>query len=433
MEGSGKKAADARDAVWTYLSRMGETVIELQRQMTRRPAIGPTNGGEGEAEKAAWVAAWCEENGFPEPRALDAPDDRVPAGRRPNLAWVLPGRDASRTLWLVGHLDVVPAGDRSLWQSDPFNVRVDGDTLYGRGVEDNQQGVASALLAFKTLLDCGLAPACNLGILLVSDEETSENLGLPYALGHGAGLFGRHDAFLVPDGGGSDGDRARVAEKSLMWLKIAVSGKQCHASTPEEGCNSLIAAADFILRLEGLYEKFPQRDELFSPPVSTFAPTRMEENVPNINTVPGLDIFYLDCRVLPGIALDDVLAAVRELAAGVEKKYGVRVAVEPLRKEEAPLPTSSDAPVMLALQGALEQMYGHGAEPEGSGGLTVSSQLRGAGHDAIVWSRMYHNPHVPNERSSVAWTLEGAAVMALMALYGLDGKRHGKGSEESGK
>lgn len=433
MKGSEKEAVDAREAVWAHLSRMGETVIELQRQMTRRPAIGPTNGGEGEAQKAAWVAAWCADNGFPEPRALDAPDARVPSGRRPNLAWVLPGRDASRTLWLVGHLDVVPAGDRSLWRSDPFNLRVDGDTLYGRGVEDNQQGVISALLAFKTLLDCGLAPACNLGVLLVSDEETSENLGLPYALEHGGGLFGPHDAFLVPDGGSPAGDRARVAEKSLMWLKVSVSGKQCHASTPEEGCNSLVAAAALILRFGKLYEKFPQRDELFSPPVSTFAPTRMEENVPNINTVPGLDVFYLDCRVLPGIPLDDVLAAARALAAEVETEYGVRIGIEPLRKEEAPQPTSGEAPVMLALQRALGRMYGHGAVPEGSGGLTVSSQLRGAGHDAVVWSRMHHNPHVPNERSSIAWTLEGAAVMALMALCGLEGKPQEKGLQGSGK
>ena len=45
------------------------------------------------------------------------------------------------TLWTVGHMDVVPVGDLNLWSGDPFTLRVDGDTLIGRGVEDNHQGI----------------------------------------------------------------------------------------------------------------------------------------------------------------------------------------------------------------------------------------------------------------------------------------------------
>ena len=404
----------------TYLSGKRDLVIELQKNLSARPAIGPSNGGQGEKEKADWIQSWCAANGFPEPLVINAPDARVESGVRPSLAYVMPGADQERTLWLVAHMDIVPPGDLSLWESDPYAVRVEGDTLYGRGVEDNQQGLVSALLAFKAFLDLKRVPACNFGLLLVADEETSENMGVPYILErHAARLFGKNDAFLVPDGGSDSGKTACVAEKSLMWMKVSVIGKQCHASTPDEGVNSLIAASALVLKTRELQALFPKQDALYSPPYSTFEPTRKEENVPNVNTVPGLDVLYIDCRVLPEYNLDDVLAAMRALAAGVEKTYGARIEVEALRKDPAPRPTRTDSPVVNALRRAVNAVYGHDIVPVGAGGLTVSSQFRAAGFDAVVWSRMHHNPHVPNERSSIAWTLEGAEVMALMAETGL--------------
>lgn len=404
----------------TYLSDKRDMVIELQKNLSARPAIGPSNGGQGEKEKADWIMSWCAANGFPEPVVINAPDERVDSGVRPSLAYVMSGANTERTLWLVAHIDVVPPGDPSLWESDPYVVRVDGDTIYGRGVEDNQQGLVSSLLAFKAFLDLKLVPACNFGLLLVADEETNDDMGVPYILKkHAARLFGKHDAFLVPDGGSDTGDSVRVAEKSLMWCKVSVIGKQCHASTPDEGVNSLVAASALVLKVRELNTLFPKKDDLYSPPFSTFEPTRKEENVPNVNTVPGLDVFHIDCRVLPDYDLDEILRAMRGLAAEVEKEYGVSVTVEAIRKDPAPQPTRVDSPIMKALGRAVKSVYGHEPRPMGAGGLTVSSQFRADGYDAVVWSRMYHNPHTPNERSSIAWTLEGAEVMALMAAEGL--------------
>lgn len=46
------------------------------------------------------------------------------------------GPDTSDYIGIVGHLDVVAAGEG--WQSDPFKLNVREDTLYGRGVLDNK-------------------------------------------------------------------------------------------------------------------------------------------------------------------------------------------------------------------------------------------------------------------------------------------------------
>ena len=71
--------------------------------------------------------------------------------------------------------------------------------------------------------------------------------------------------------------------------------------------------------------KTAQVDPLFQPPCCTFVPTRHEENVPNINSLPGKDVFYIDCRILPGISHDDVLASAREIMEAVAERHGVTV------------------------------------------------------------------------------------------------------------
>jgi succinyl-diaminopimelate desuccinylase len=152
-------------------------VLELQKNLTAIPAIGPDNHGEGEAKKALYLLKILRKLGLTEIQEINADDERVPAGFRPNLAVRLPGK-SRQTLWVVGHMDVVPPGDASLWKSPPFELRQDGDLLYGRGVEDNQQAIVSALLVLKTVLDLKFVPDLSLGVLLVSDEETHSTHGL---------------------------------------------------------------------------------------------------------------------------------------------------------------------------------------------------------------------------------------------------------------
>ena len=173
------------DRVQSFLDTQRDTVINLQRHLTSVPALGPDNGGPGEREKADLVRHLLASLGLPAPREINAPDTRVPCGHRPNLAVILPGVDTSRTFWVISHLDIVPPGDLGLWRSDPYQIVVDGDLIYGRGVEDNQQASVSSLLVAKALAETGSTPPVNYGLLFVSDEETGSKFGLDYVAGHG--------------------------------------------------------------------------------------------------------------------------------------------------------------------------------------------------------------------------------------------------------
>jgi len=397
-----------------HIEAQSKMVIDLQRALVAIPALGPMNGGSGEKDKTEFLKGYLRDMGFAKVRELRAPDPAVPCGYRPSLAAVVPGADASKTFWVISHTDIVPPGDLALWDSDPYTLKVEGDILIGRGVEDNHQGIVCSLLVAEALLDQGLTPPINYGVLLVADEETGSKYGLEYVVKHHADLFGPDNLFLVPDFGEPTSEMIEIAEKSMFWLKVVVEGKQCHASTPDAGINSLVAASALIVQIPKLRQLFDRTDPLFNPPYSTFEPTKKEANVENINTIPGRDVFYLDCRVMPGYDLDVILAAIKGFGDQVERDYGVSISYEFVQREQAAPPTPADSEVVTRLVRSVKAVFGNHPRLMGIGGGTVAAYLRRAGHKAAVWGTLMHNAHQPNERTSIQNSIKDAKVMAAM-------------------
>jgi succinyl-diaminopimelate desuccinylase len=400
--------------VCTQIDSYRQNMIDLQRELVARVAVGPDQGGPGEAEKAAFLenllTKWgLKVDNFP------APDDRVAGGARPNLVARLPGK-TDQKVWVLSHLDVVPPGDAGLWDSDPYTLRVEGDRLYGRGTEDNHHGIVTSLMAVKALLDLQIVPPRTLALALVSDEETGSGKGLDFLLTNHRTMFAADDLVIVPDAGSPDGTMIEVAEKSMLWLRLEVQGRQCHASRPELGRNTLRAAAHMIVALEDLRREFAEENALFEPPLSTFEPTKKEANVPNINTIPGRDVFYLDCRVLPEYDLAEVKEKIYTIAAEVARKFEVTLKVEPVQEAASAPPTSPEAPVVKALMRAIRKVYGRDGKPQGIGGGTVAAFFRRAGLPAAVWMTVSQTAHQPNEYCSLNNLAGDAKVLAHVFL-----------------
>jgi succinyl-diaminopimelate desuccinylase len=396
-----------------HLDGCRERVIHLQRELTARPAVGPDNNGPGEAERADWLEREMARTGLGRIRRHDCPDPRCPCGFRPNISARVQGR-RDQTLWLIAHLDIVPPGDETLWQHPPYALRVEGDYVYGRGVEDNQQAIVTGLLAAESLLVCGVTPDLSLGLLFVADEETGMQCGLPHVLDDAPDLIGPHDLLLVPDIGNCAGDMVETAEKSRLWLKVTVNGKQCHAAAPQDGVNSLRAAAACILAIENLESAFPGADPLFAPPCSTFVPTKKEANVENVNTMPGKDVFYLDCRVLPDRDLADVEAKVRALTQDAAGRCGATAEVECICGEQATAATPADAPVVRRLLDALRRHRGIEGKLCGTGGQTLALCLRRRGLPAAAWSTVTSNAHATDEKSDIRAAIADAGTVLTM-------------------
>lgn len=406
---------DAR--IRSGIEGMRDRMIAMQRDLTAVPALGPENGGQGEWDKAQVLLRWIRDLGFPEPAVLSSPDPRVRSGLRPNIvvdAGGPPGAAPGGTLWIMTHLDIVPPGERGLWTGDPYGLRVDGDRLVGRGVEDNQQGMVASLCAAAALRQSGIGPARPVKLLFVSDEETGSGHGIRHLLAN-HDLFSPGDHALVPDSGSEKGTEVEIAEKSILWLRLVTRGRQCHASTPGKGVNAFVAASSLVTAVHGLNARYAEEDPLFDPPRTTITPTRKDANVPNINTMPGEDVFFVDCRILPPVPPEDVLAAIRSLAGRTEREFGVTVDVQTVQANSSP-PTRADAPVVQRLAAAIRTVYGVEARTVGIGGGTVGAFLRQKGIDTAVWSRIQETAHMPDECCLVSNMIGDARVMAALML-----------------
>lgn len=187
---------------------------------------------------------------------------------------------------IVGHLDVVPAGEG--WETDPFTVVRKGDVIYGRGVNDDKGAVIASMFAMKAVKDMGIPMNKRVRLLMGCNEETGSACMQYYAEhgepittgftpdGYFPGIFGekggmklnfysKHTNIISMNGGfvsnavcnhcvtvvpadavdvqklkdcfAADHIEAVVTEENGA-ITMDVQGVAAHASTPELGVNA---------------------------------------------------------------------------------------------------------------------------------------------------------------------------------------------------
>jgi succinyl-diaminopimelate desuccinylase len=314
------------------IEQFRDEMVDLQVRLCALPAIAPSSGGEGESRKAEFLASFLRDNGFEGLTLIKAPDLDAPDGFRPNLLAVY--KAPERRPDNLGH---DPPGCRRP-ASSPCGAATPSRPGWKRG--------ASTAAASRTTSRIWSPPSSP---SRPSGRRPSARVRRRRRPGRGRGNgqpqghqyviehdnpFRKQDLIIVPDAGNEKGTLIEVAEKSLLWLKIKTVGRQTHAANPEKGVNAFKAASFLITELETLHRRFPARDRLFDPPLSTFEPTKKESNVPNINTIPGEDVFYLDTYP-PGLRRGDGGEEDRALADRIEARFGVRVEIEVKQKAPA--------------------------------------------------------------------------------------------------
>ncbi|RJS80385.1 M20 family metallo-hydrolase [Candidatus Bathyarchaeota archaeon] len=391
---------------------MAETLMEL----IRIPAIAPENGGDGEERKAEKLMQILEAIGFDKIERYDAEDERVSSKKRPNIVAYLYGEEETEKLWIITHMDIVPPGEEKLWTvTKPFEPKIENGKIYGRGSEDNGQSLTASIYAVKAIKKLGVKPKRTVALAFVADEEQGSRYGIQHLIKQG--LFREKDLILVPDGGTEDGSFIEIAEKSALWLKITTIGKQIHASMPKKGLNAHRIGMQYALALDKLlHEKYPLKDEYFDPPESTFEPTKKDKNVDAVNIIPGEDVTYFDCRILPNYNLDEILNEVRELAENFERKTGAKIKIEVLSKSVAPKPTDPNSKIVTLLREAIEKVRGIKPRIGGIGGGTCAAFFRKIGIPAVVWSTVDETAHQPNEYSKIDNLVEDSKIFAFLAV-----------------
>ncbi|AEH06417.1 M20 family metallo-hydrolase [Methanothermococcus okinawensis] len=393
---------------------MDET-IKIASDLIRVNSVNPAFGGVGEKEKADYVLnklnEYIKEYNVKNysVKHYTIKDDKGII--RPNIVAKFDfGKD--RTLHIISHLDTVPEGDINLWDTNPYEPVIKNGNIYGRGSEDNHKGIVSSLLLLKMIFDNKdkFCPKYNLSLIFVSDEESGSNYGIQHILKYEKEIFNKNDLIIVPDFGTPDGNYIEIAEKNILWIKFKIKGKQCHGSAPNHGINADILAFNFANNLYNiLYNKYTKRDNLFSPPYSTFEPTMIFNNVENVNTIPGYVELCFDCRILPDYNVEEILKDINEFIIlfkdninkylkyydrGEEKH--ITIEYEILQKELSQK-TPENSEIIVELGNAIKKVLNKEPILCGMGGGTVGAFLRAKNYDTVVWGIGEETAHQPNE------------------------------------
>lgn len=397
----------------SFIKENRNEYIELEKILTSHKAMAPENGGEGELDKCEALQAFLISHGITKLERYDAPDARAKGGIRPNLVATIDGESDDYSVWVMAHLDVVPAGDLSMWNTDPWTVLEKDGKLYGRGVEDNQQGLVSAFAAAWAYTNLGIKPKHTVKLLFAADEEVGSHYGIIWLL-ENTDIFKKEDLIIIPDGGDSKGETIEVAEKNILWIEFTTSGKQCHGSRPDEGKNACLAASHLTVELNReLKAAFNKKDALFTPDYSTFEPTMRKANVDGVNIIPGSDVMYMDCRILPCYSCDEVLVKVEEICKKIEINFGVKITYKLLQKAQS-VATPKDAKVVQLLSQALKDTHGIESKIIGIGGGTVGAELRNHGYNCVVWGTLDECAHMPNEYCIIDNIIKDAETLAVL-------------------
>ena len=396
-----------------HIDKMQNEMVKLQIGLSAIPALSPINKGIGEIKKSAYLKKELKRLGFGQVEEYRAPDKDTPCGYRPSLITRIKGKNHSKTIWIISHTDIVPPGARNLWNTDPYKAVVKDGKIFGRGTEDNQQAIVTSIFAAKAMKDLKLVPEYDIALGFLADEETGSHFGIRWLLDHKK-LFRKQDIIIVPDGGREDSMEIIIAEKAILWLKFTVKGKQCHASRPDQGINAHRAGAELICQLDNLlHKKFNLKNRLFNPSLSTFEPTMKSANVENVNTIPGEDVFYFDCRILPKYTTAIVKKTARQEADKIEKKYRVKITIEPVNESDSSY-TPESAEAVRMLSGAIQHLKGKKPALVGMGGGTFAAHFRQSGFPAVVWSTLGERAHQPNEYCLIKNMITDTKVFAYL-------------------
>ncbi len=291
-----------RDAVDAAFDRQ----IDFLRDLTAHPS---TRGNEQSAQD--FMAAQMGARGLDVDRwQIDLDDIRHLPGFSPVLA---PYEDAQnvvgtrrarsakgRSLILNGHIDVVPAGPLDMWDSPPFEPHVADGWLYGRGGGDMKAGLTANLFALDALFACGLAPAADIHIQSVVEEECTGNGALAcLARGYTA------DAALIPE---PFDERLVSAQLGVLWFRVHLKGLPAHVAYAGTGANAIEAAFPLVAALHQMEHRWNAAAN--RPPEYAHMDHALNLNIGRIeggdwtSSVPAWCVFDMRMGLFPGHTIE---------------------------------------------------------------------------------------------------------------------------------
>lgn len=444
------------DTIREHTANQREQLFDELSQLVAFDSVHAEPGHEADNAGAAdWVTRALENLGLDVRQIPTSDGSTTVLGQRT-------GNKEAPTVLLYSHYDIVPAGDRSKWISDPFTLTERDGRWYGRGAADCKGNLVMHLAALRALTDTESQPDLNLKVLVEGSEERGGE-GLAELIREQPELFAA-DTILIADTGnaavGTPTLTTTLRGGAQATVTVDTLGAPVHSgmfggaapdavaalvrlldSLRDEHGRTTIDGVDTTARWEGEpYDAETFRadagvlpgvdlagDETDSPAdfvwarpavtVTGFTSTPVAEA---INAVPATAQAVLNLRVAPGMS---AAATADKLADHLHNHvpWGAQVNVE-LDDINEPFRADTSGPALALLGQSLAAAYG--AEEfttVGSGGsIPLCTALQNAFPQAEIALFGVEEPkstiHSPNESVAPSEIIHIAAAEALFLL-----------------
>jgi acetylornithine deacetylase len=416
------------------MAKRRDQLIDAARLRERLVALVRTPSVTGAEDDAIQrIANWLQEAGAEVDYWNDGisalqRDSRYP-GHEVERAWVpvvagmVRGDRPGPDVLLTGHVDVVPPGDYTQWERNPFSGHEDGLSVYGCGAADMKGGLVAALEAFDTFATGPRSFRGRVIFIAVPAEEDS-GLGTLAAIRRGW----RADAAIIPEPTTREGrPEIVVAHAGGMSVTVHVQGRSAHASTRTAG----VSAVELFYKLhQAMLEDERALNE------AEYHPLMRDLDMPystNVGILSGgnwsssvMDTLQAEVRI--GVPLhESVDAAFERFRAALDRV----VQEDPWMRDHPPTITrhatgfgssqiSEQHPVVEAIRSASDNVFGDPAPAVGAPyGSDMSGWLRLAGVPTVLYGPGdITRAHSANESVSLEVT-EGVARALVQATESL--------------
>jgi putative selenium metabolism hydrolase len=214
------------------------------------------------------------------------------------------------------HIDVVDVGALEDWKGPPFQARVEGGVMYGRGASDNKAAIATMVHGAGLLRELGVdGGQFTLYVVGTVQEEDCDGLALEHVLTE---VLPRPDVVVL---GEATNLQVYRGHRGRAEFALHTRGRAAHAASPERGINAIYKMAPILGQIDALNGRLAADPFLGK---GTIVASKVEAQTPSLNAVPDGCTVYVDRRLTVGESVESArkelesLPAVQEGDAEVE-------------------------------------------------------------------------------------------------------------------